>query len=326
MSEGSHNHLFNSIMRGLEDALFLGALPIPQRQTMSEEQKIPPISRSGFVDLSRSVDDVLFIETPEDLAELALIYGQEAEQVSSTSIVDTITSLALLGTLTRQMNEETNNKLIMTPEMIRLARTEMKLWCKAPEISEVFMADIIRYWKRSNQSFPTLETIVNNHLETKACFCLRQFVYSEQKAFIAHFLAEFGKTPTCAQTIASMEYHRIQHSWPSPQQLDDMIALRDRLAREMNFEQKEKASMPTPNLDLLRAQTTDDSNAMCAICQEKISPKDLCYKLTPCNHLFHAQSDKCLGDCSIVTWLKQNDKCPVCRQTIILDIGPSRTL
>jgi Ring finger domain len=310
--------MFDRLMRGFETALLFGSLPIPERQSMSDEQKFTPITRSGFIDLPRSENEVIFTETDMELLELASIYGQEAAQLSSTSIMDTIMNLSLLGAITRQMSEESNNKLILTPEMIRLARTEMKLWCRAPEISEVFMGDIIRYWKRSNQSFPTLETIVKNHLETKACFCLRQFPHADQKAFITHFLAEFGKTPTCRQTTASMEYYRIQRSWPSPQQLDDMIAQQERLLRDMNFEQKEKAATPTPNLHLLRAQPVEEKDAMCAICQEQINPKDLCYKLTPCNHLFHAQSDKCLGDCSITSWLEKNDKCPVCRQQILL--------
>ena len=310
-------HPFTSLLRGLEMALMQDSLFGPFRQTMVDEHKSDSIIRSGFIDLGRSGDGVIFNETEDDLSELASIYGRQAEELSSFDTEDAFMHLAFLGLVSAQIREESKNKALMTPEVIRLVRTEIKLWCKASEISQSLILSALKLWKKSpDQTFPTLEGIVNDHLQ-RACFCLRSLSFTDQKAFITHFFIEFGKAPSCKQTFACAEYYRIQRTWPSPHQLDEMIERIEHLANDLQFEQKERDATPTLNLHLLKPQPADEkSEAICALCQDPIKPKDLCYKLPPCNHLFHAQSEQCLGGCTITTWLEKNDKCPVCRQKI----------
>lgn len=314
--EKFQNHNFQDLMMGMQDAMVSSLLDsmMPSNQTMSEE-KFYPIIRSGFVDLERSNSIVSFIETDEDLQQMALQYGREAEELKTSDILDTIMHLSFLGMISSQLREESNKRALLTPEMIRLARTEIKIWCRSSEISEALILSALRLWKK-NGLFPGLETIINNYTE-KACFCLRSFPLSEQRTLLRHFLMEFGLAPTCKQIFPAMEYYRIQREWPSLQQLDDMIERMQDLAHNMELDKKEQAT-PTANLHLLKPLLNEDENSTCAICQEQIGLKDSCYKLTPCNHLFHAKSEQCLGGCTVTTWLEKNDTCPVCRQKIIL--------
>lgn len=127
-------HPFTSLLRGLEMTLMQDSLFGPFRQTMVDENKSDPITRSGFIDLGRSRDGVIFNETEDDLSELASIYGRQAEELSSFDTEDAFMHLAFLGLVSAQIREESKNKALMTPEVIRLVRTEIKLWCKASEI------------------------------------------------------------------------------------------------------------------------------------------------------------------------------------------------
>jgi hypothetical protein len=85
------------------------------------------------------------------------------------------------------------------------------------------------------------------------------------------------------------------------------------------FHEKYKLKTPTPNLSQLQSQpmTNEITEPMCGICQDQIQIEQQYFKL-PCSHLFHAKDDECLGNSTILCWLRENKVCPICKQEVLL--------
>jgi hypothetical protein len=74
--------------------------------------------------------------------------------------------------------------------------------------------------------------------------------------------------------------------------------------------QSQIEKIPTFKFDPKAAEGMDqnDSNVKCLVCQFRYEADDSLRRL-PCGHCFH-------GEC-VAQWLKDNDICPYCRQTIV---------
>lgn len=76
--------------------------------------------------------------------------------------------------------------------------------------------------------------------------------------------------------------------------------------------QAEIDKLPTFQFDpkAFEGKDENDSNVKCLVCQFPYEADESLRRL-PCGHCFH-------GEC-VVKWLKDNDICPYCRQTIVLE-------
>ena len=83
-----------------------------------------------------------------------------------------------------------------------------------------------------------------------------------------------------------------------------MIERIEHLANDLQFEQKERDATPTLNLHLLKPQPADEkSEAICALCQDPIKSKDLCYKLPHAIIYFMRNRNNALEDAqSLLGW------------------------
>lgn len=59
------------------------------------------------------------------------------------------------------------------------------------------------------------------------------------------------------------------------------------------------------------SELNDNDEKFCSICHKDYKKSDLIVKLPNCNHFYH-------GEC-ILKWLNQNNSCPLCRETNILE-------
>lgn len=78
-------------------------------------------------------------------------------------------------------------------------------------------------------------------------------------------------------------------------------------------------SVPTPvnNIDKLCTTLAPSDASICTMCQEDIKKNSPIYVLPcSCNSMFHASEEVCPS--GIKQWLYINNKCPVCRQEIVI--------
>lgn len=122
---------------------------------------------------------------------------------------------------------------------------------------------------------------------------------------------------SCTELPLIYEYYLLYKEVPSN---EDMLEIQQRLyefdRNPEEFHQKDKILVPTLNLDKLSPIVKDspvDEN--CSLCQSTIHTKPF-YKIPPCNHLFHANSEDCLGDSSIINWLSNHKQCPNCKTIV----------
>jgi len=194
------------------------------------------------------------------------------------------------------------------PQAKRWYRENFQVECKDTEI--------INYI--SSQDITTLTT---DYVISQFCFvnCICEVNYQDD--YICEIkkkcLYTRGRFYTCLQLPLVYEYYLLHKDIPSDEKLTEIIERTYEFERNPEeFHEKDKILVPTLNLDKLSPIVKDtpvDEN--CSLCQSVISTKPF-YKIPPCNHLFHADAEDCLGESTIINWLSNHKQCPNCKTIV----------
>jgi hypothetical protein len=85
-----------------------------------------------------------------------------------------------------------------------------------------------------------------------------------------------------------------------------------------DYWEKHRMTVPTPNLAELKPEPAPETKSHCSLCQGPICTGTPVYKMPCCGQYFHATADECLGDSTVIRWLRTSKKCPVCGQEVNL--------
>jgi len=168
----------------------------------------------------------------------------------------------------------------------------------------------------------TLTTITQMHIKMHPCHCASRPDYEN---LVLHWICVFGDTPHCSEVDAIYEYKMIMKRYP--QVLEFIEYIQDRMAIDRDPEayyQKTRHATPTPHLSSLKEYKRSPEDTRedwgCCMCMEEVESSF--YRL-PCGHIFHSQPVDCLGDKTVLFWLKSNRKCPNCQQEVKLEEPPA---
>lgn len=140
---------------------------------------------------------------------------------------------------------------------------------------------------------------------------------------VKQHIVDYGIVPKCKYLLLSYQYYLQEKRVGNIQEITDYETLL--LELETNpeeFHQKYKYKIPTQNLDKLIPKIMDTNlfkikEPCCGICQYDIEPLQ-CYYELPCKHVFHENDENCLKSATIISWLKNNKLCPICKQEVVL--------
>lgn len=249
-------------------------------------------------------------------------YSEQDITTATEMFIDLVGMMSVINTF-RQISQFDNDQFdrkYITPENKELVEMEVKSWCKSENISPNIIQLATKLWvEDSSGKFPTLETLVK-YFDDRCCLCLRGYPDNDRHGLIQHFLVTFGRMPLCQETEACMIFNNMEHRFPNQ---DELSATIERITHMVNDPEglynKDKKIFPTSNLDYIKSCTMEEKETFCTLCQEQIDTGKQCYKLIPCNHVFHADAKDCLGECSIISWLKNNRTCPVCKSEVVIE-------
>jgi hypothetical protein len=113
------------------------------------------------------------------------------------------------------------------------------------------------------------------------------------------------------------QYFVLQKEIPTEDQLEEVVYNIASFERDPEgYHEKDKVLVPTLNLDKLSPIIKDTSvEENCSLCQTEIGNHSF-YKIPPCNHLFHAEKEHCLGESNIINWLSSHKQCPNCKTIV----------
>jgi len=201
---------------------------------------------------------------------------------------------------------------LFSPEKYRPAkrwyREQFNVDCKDPEI--------LNYIASNNT-----ETLTTDDIISQFCFvnCICEVNYDDNNIcdIKKKCLYKRGKFYTCLQLPFVYEYYLLYKDIPTDEQLSEIVQRAYEFNRNPEeFHAKDKILVPTLNLDKLSPIVKDrpvDDN--CSLCQSDIGTKPF-YKIPPCNHLFHANAEDCLGESTIINWLSNHKQCPNCKTIV----------
>ena len=226
-----------------------------------------------------------------------------------------------------RIQQERDEVNYFTRENRQLAEIEVLTWCKSTTPSIAVVKLVAKLWTESaNGLFPTLNELVS-HFQSHSCICVREYPFNDQQNIIRHFLVTYGRLPACIETKACMEYYYLNHNtFPTNEDLITTISRMIEISNSpLDFYEKDKKHIPTPNLSALQSNiNTENEEIICALCQEHVNKGQGCYRLKPCNHVFHSDSKDCLGTCNILEWLSKHRTCAVCRTEVVVDKIPKK--
>jgi hypothetical protein len=175
---------------------------------------------------------------------------------------------------------------------------------------------------------PSVEEIARAWLTTRvhSCSCLIGLDLNPIEQCLIHLLGDLNGFPTCDVLLKLREYQILNNGvMPTGDELD--VFLTDSYALESDPEAywlKTKYNIPTPNLgDLPTSLLSAEDN--CSVCQEKMCVDTEVYRMPCCGNYFHSDEHACLGvGSSIMTWLTQSKKCPVCGKEVTICLKRKR--
>lgn len=177
-----------------------------------------------------------------------------------------------------------------------------------------------------------VETICNHYFQFEFCrcnlfrICNRMLSPFEVNRSILHDVIKsrcihsFISPPTCEIVEKSYLFYLQERRVGTTEEIIHFAELMDELENDPEeFHEKYKHKTPTQNLSLLQSKTMTNEiqEPMCGICQDQIQIDQNYFQL-PCSHLFHARDDECLGNSTVLCWLRENKVCPICKQEIVL--------
>ena len=170
----------------------------------------------------------------------------------------------------------------------------------------------IRYFIMSNS--PTTKEEIENIFCQVDCVC--ELPYPERDIINIKklYLQSQGTFYRCNELTFVYQYYVLNKTVPTENDLIDFI--RNALQFELNpeeYHQKDKVLVPTLNLDKLSPIIKDTYvDSLCSLCQNDIGNHSF-FKIPPCNHMFHATKEECLGEYNIIDWLSSHTQCPNCK-------------
>ena len=137
---------------------------------------------------------------------------------------------------------------------------------------------------------------------------------------IEYYIFRQGYVPSFQDLPSILEFHIIHHAFPT---VDELFETIDRTmhiqADPDDYHQTYKVTTNTKNLEHLQEQTCTSNDHVCGLCQETITIDQSIFIIPPCNHVFHSKAEECI-DTTIKTWLETNNKCPLCKQEVKIEI------
>jgi hypothetical protein len=175
---------------------------------------------------------------------------------------------------------------------------------------------------------PSVEEIARAWITTRVhnCSCLIGLDLNPIQQCLIHLLGDLNGDPSCDILLKLHEYQILNNGvMPTGDELD--VFLTDSYALESDPEaywSKTKYNIPTPNLaDLPTSLLTVEDN--CSVCQETMCVDTEVYEMPCCGNHFHSDEHACLGaGSSIMTWLTQSKKCPVCGKEVTICLKRKR--
>lgn len=184
-------------------------------------------------------------------------------------------------------------------------------------VSIALLNILLDFKKDHRQTFPTTEQVVEMVFNMR-CQCVYFSSESSIKLLISDYISERSDVPNCRDYSTLLEFHILHKRLPSDEELEEYTR------RTMNFfinpeefYQKDKVHVPTLNIDKLPVTQYDGKScSTCSLCQEDFTEKQNVIILQPCGHHFHYDKIDCLDTANIITWLEQNNFCPLCKTKI----------
>jgi len=173
--------------------------------------------------------------------------------------------------------------------------------------------------KFENNEIPLKEDL-ENYFSKPTCLCEDQYDPEALKTLKIEYLRRYGTLLSCTELNYAVQFYTLNKSVPTLEELRDYISNILEFDNDPEeFHKKDKIHVPTSNLDKLSPIIKDTSvEEFCSLCQEQIGFNAF-YKLPQCNHLFHANKEKCLEDSCIIDWLSKHKFCPNCKTEVKID-------
>ncbi len=139
---------------------------------------------------------------------------------------------------------------------------------------------------------------------------------------IVHLVALYSDLPKCSLIEAATQYVQIEKRLFTIAEIEQFITQTQAInSNPMDFtEINESLHKSTENISNLKNYVVNNSNkdSLCCWCQDSIKIDQKVVQLPGCKHTFHYCEIDCLGDTTVLKWLKNRDKCPECRSQIKL--------
>lgn len=157
------------------------------------------------------------------------------------------------------------------------------------------------------------------YLSQHACYCIQGLPDDDSVGMLTHFAVKYGRILICEEVEPAHMFYRMHRTWPTE---DELTVTLERMAQfdddAETFYANDKIIVSTPNLDKLVASQHKSEETACALCQNVIRARQMCYKLLPCGHVFHSNKAYCLGTSTVKDWLETSRLCPCCRTEVVI--------
>ena len=181
------------------------------------------------------------------------------------------------------------------------------------------MVDI--YIRQHNQeSFPTLQEIIDEMFMYR-CTCLYFLPENDIRLLLQDYVLQKCDIPKCSDCHLLIHYYILHKQLPSDQELVEFITRIYNFNQNPDeFYQQDKIKVPTLYIDQLPISTITSNDIQqdrcCPLCQNDFELNQTTITLLPCKHIFHHKNEDCLDNSNIITWLKENNYCPLCKSHI----------
>jgi hypothetical protein len=177
---------------------------------------------------------------------------------------------------------------------------------------------LLEYWmEHERESFPDYEYVVNQVCRELMRSFHIDFEQEDLFDIVDHYLHIWGFLPAPMELQHVYEFFTFNGEYPTYTQLQEMNqrALAFFTNPEL-YHQQDKIHVPALHIDKIERVKNTEQNVVCCICQEEIQLEQTIIRLPPCNHTYHVEANECLGDGSILTWLAENNTCPMCKRKV----------
>jgi len=178
------------------------------------------------------------------------------------------------------------------------------------------------YGNRRDPHFPDYQTFISEIYRYR-CPCCQHFTERQVKRVIELYTFIYGDLLKCDETPFYMEYYILHGRIPNEDEFLEFYRRSQAFNRSPeDFYQTDKIKVPALNVDKLPTYiyTKREEEGVCGICQYDFEEGKQIIKLKPCGHEFHNTKEDCLEEGSILTWLENNNFCPLCKTKVDADV------